>query len=722
MITNVYIHIAEFSLMLSKSRIWGKGKEHEKQGKRAIKQAAMMCIIFGCILYGISMVVVRILSNPLDSRANSMVVGFSQIFAGVVFCMLSVSVPQWFGMYHSNKEHQKSYTSERGVRFRLTWILWKQLLSMYFFNLYFSCADVGFSVLWGVLLGIVIGSLLVFLAIRIRSPKFEAHKKKLTMIMLVLLAIASWACIFIGIWYILGVWSPDENSQDGTVYVVSFGYSCIWIVMLIIVHVAIRKWSKKKQEMGKSTRFRPTIFQTPDSLFVAEEAQAELETSTREFAAAATKEVDTERTTNETQRNEEEKKNGGGGVDGGDGGGSEEKPKVMFAAGVDQVQAVDNEEVSASTRKSPSTTKWAAEKKKHCGYVSPEEAPSYWNMFMTELADTFPFFCCCLKKKYVENISRRRLDYTKAEAEKSPVEKVFICLKRGLWYFLSLILFVLTIVNIGASWEQCAARNQLGPTFELLYPPDYDTGTMCAWDAPGPNATIKTFDTLKEVEDEGYLVIHCGACGNCSNWNDIGLQYTTTKVLAGITKVCAKKSIGIKVNVTDPDDPVVKCNTDQVGFTEPCGMAWAWDEINTKDHAIFTFMQAMLSNAVADMKVAYTDITSATIDEAISGPYFVPDVGATRRRMDIKSDIVRPKNQQCKVIKQNWTDIFPAPDEFNPPVGGTYSIQLPGKPAETVVVKGQDDHSAGSDTSLAMNKLVLVLLCFINFLLAVFCC
>jgi len=63
---------------------------------------------------------------------------------------------------------------------------------------------------------------------------------------------------------------------------------------------------------------------------------------------------------------------------------------------------------------------------------------------------------------------------------------------------------------------------------------------MCAWDSnskPGPNSTIKQFDTAQAVYDANYEIIHCGACGACSNWNDIQLQYTTRKVLAGISTV-----------------------------------------------------------------------------------------------------------------------------------------------------------------------------------------
>jgi len=218
---------------------------------------------------------------------------------------------------------------------------------------------------------------------------------------------------------------------------------------------------------------------------------------------------------------------------------------------------------------------------------------------------------------------------------------------------------------------------------------------MCAWEKnadglkPGPNSTIKQFDTVQEVQDANYEIIHCGACGACSNWNDIQLQYTTRKVLAGITKVCARKSIGKVFNESDDNDPVIQCNYKQVGFTMPCAKAWAWDEINTKNHAIFTFLQAQLANSFADMEVSFQDITMATIDEALSGPTFVPEVGATRRRMNIVSDIRRPPYQQCNIIKQNWTEVFN--DTFYPPVGGVYVIQAPNKPSETIVVVGQED-------------------------------
>jgi hypothetical protein len=42
-------------------------------------------------------------------------------------------------------------------------------------------------------------------------------------------------------------------------------------------------------------------------------------------------------------------------------------------------------------------------------------------------------------------------------------------------------------------------------------------------------------------------------------------------------------------------------------------------------------------------------------------PEFVPCSGATRRRMNIKSDIERPAEQQCNVAEENWRFVFDSP-------------------------------------------------------------
>ena len=88
-----------------------------------------------------------------------------------------------------------------------------------------------------------------------------------------------------------------------------------------------------------------------------------------------------------------------------------------------------------------------------------------------------------------------------------------------------------------------------------------------------------------------------------------------------------------------------------IGFTRPCGTVWAWDYLNTKKFCNWIFFQSLISNAVSDFSVSMGDITSAGCDEAFSGPVFAPWAGAIRRRMNIKSEIERPKYQRKFLVE-----------------------------------------------------------------------
>jgi hypothetical protein len=101
-----------------------------------------------------------------------------------------------------------------------------------------------------------------------------------------------------------------------------------------------------------------------------------------------------------------------------------------------------------------------------------------------------------------------------------------------------------TIICIGATLQRNTVRDALDNTFELLYPSNYETGPMCAWNNTNRSSTnannayadILTFDSLEDVYESDYSVIHCGECGDCSNWNDLSLQWTTRTHLAELAK------------------------------------------------------------------------------------------------------------------------------------------------------------------------------------------
>lgn len=108
-------------------------------------------------------------------------------------------------------------------------------------------------------------------------------------------------------------------------------------------------------------------------------------------------------------------------------------------------------------------------------------------------------------------------------------------------------------------------------------------------------------------------------------------------------------------------EDVQACNEDEIGFSEECATCWTKDELCAKTSCVFIFLQSVILNQVSNFNVELGDITTATCDEALCGPEFVPCSGATRRRMNIISDIPRPVDQQCTVAQGNWTEIFNHP-------------------------------------------------------------
>lgn len=238
---------------------------------------------------------------------------------------------------------------------------------------------------------------------------------------------------------------------------------------------------------------------------------------------------------------------------------------------------------------------------------------------------------------------------------KTKCRAVLCVIKWTLWLGISGLFLYLTIINIGASVQASVVNQQLPASFAYLYPPDYNVGPVCAWNGQGENSDIETFATNDEALAAGYQVVHCGACGACSNWNDLRLQWTTRKNLAAMAQTCARKSL------TGSEEAVNQCNMDLIGFTEDCAWCWTDDELCAKSNCVFIFLQGVFINQLGNFAVGEGVITSATCDEAMCGPEFVPCSGATRRRMNIKSDIPRPDYQQCRLIDQDWAVVFDHP-------------------------------------------------------------
>uniref|UniRef100_A0A7S4IM34 Uncharacterized protein n=1 Tax=Odontella aurita TaxID=265563 RepID=A0A7S4IM34_9STRA len=227
-------------------------------------------------------------------------------------------------------------------------------------------------------------------------------------------------------------------------------------------------------------------------------------------------------------------------------------------------------------------------------------------------------------------------------------------LNRGevaIWVVVCLAYLFLVVVNIGATAQMKVVKENFHSVHEHLYGA-INEGPVCAFNKV--RGEIATFDDRQKARAAGYNVAHCGACGACSDWHNMGLQHTTRKYLAAESARCAKKSL-----IGGPD-AVTKClNEPPITFQGKCAECWTEDIICARNNCAFIFLQSNLINTVGNFQVGSDTITAATCEEAMCELVFVPCVGANRRRMNIQSTIQRPGDQQCGIVDVgDWDEVF----------------------------------------------------------------
>lgn len=246
----------------------------------------------------------------------------------------------------------------------------------------------------------------------------------------------------------------------------------------------------------------------------------------------------------------------------------------------------------------------------------------------------------------------------------SPEYQQSSCLWKAIIWF-KFIIIILTYllclyfvtVSIGATAQIKSTRENLPAVQEALYN-HMNEGEVCAFDNQGPASNITTFPSKEAAHEAGFLVLHCGACGACSTWENLIIEYTTRDTMAANANQCAKEAL-----FGGGDDALTECLMEpNIGFGYECALCWMEDILCTKEHCSFIFLQSQMINEVTNFAVGPDDITSATCEEAHceKGPdQFVPCSGATRRRMNITSSISRPGDQQCAIVDvESWENLF----------------------------------------------------------------
>jgi hypothetical protein len=266
-----------------------------------------------------------------------------------------------------------------------------------------------------------------------------------------------------------------------------------------------------------------------------------------------------------------------------------------------------------------------------------------------ELTDNFDF---CFKEEQTETTETEDPDQCKHTSHKDGIIawlKIFVITAHFVFLY-----FV--IVCIGARCQVEKTKRKLPYVQEAIYH-NMNEGPVCAFDNRGPKSNITTFEDKDLAHEAGFLVLHCGACGACSSWENLIIEYTTRNTISELANECAKFRVG-------GDNAITEClKAPAIGFGAECAQCWMQDIVCTRKHCAFIFLRSQITRNVGNFDVGPDEITSATCEEAnceAGNPgEFVTCSGATRRRMNITSSIARPPEQQCAIVDvKDWYDLF----------------------------------------------------------------
>jgi hypothetical protein len=363
--------------------------------------------------------------------------------------------------------------------------------------------------------GVAFGSLLVYLTYTVRHNCSKAYKRIIAYILCGVLLFFSWIFIGYGTYWVSHVWWGNVDLGTNEIYVVG-PVMAVWVIYTLIIHGLFMRWTKKKELKGHSMRFTSKVFDrklmVPSSIMppgnnssknavVVDDDEA-VEVDVEHLSVIAVPDAPEVVDSPELNPNDDDD---------------------AAAVDIDDYDS-DDDSLDAGYDDGLVTER---------DILEGDSVPSYCALFAWKLYEQFPWVFCCFKKYSIDR------DNCPAEDDNGKIirtantgSKIVDGIKYILWWGFAFFFFALTIFNIGATQQQDSARAQLEVSFKQLYPPSFQNGTMCGWNEPTPNATITTFDTLQDLYDANYSVVHCGACGACSNWNDLSIQYTKRKLLS----------------------------------------------------------------------------------------------------------------------------------------------------------------------------------------------
>jgi hypothetical protein len=185
---------------------------------------------------------------------------------------------------------------------------------------------------------------------------------------------------------------------------------------------------------------------------------------------------------------------------------------------------------------------------------------------------------------------------------------------------------------------------------------------VCAFkfsDAGKVKYDLKTFPSADSALSAGYTVTHADHCGACSSLKDLA-TYLDKRNLTEPSRYCSKK-MGLG-NIKD-------CYMQEIGFTESCAEAWAYNSVNTKKACIGVCVKDYgLFNLIANRYPAELNNPDGSLkpciqcDELRSVPGYKYTCGRSRRNSGIVADIVRDPKEIYWVDYGQYYRLFGFPE------------------------------------------------------------
>lgn len=516
MVPRFYIELREYRLAVAKRNLL-EGFNHDSGGKngseseksplgranRATRRGVFWAAGIITLIYLGSAIAIGIATAQPGpaflTKSDAIAVGVGRMLSACLLACFSIEFPRWLGVSYSSRTYVDCYqtvtvgTSDRELAFRICWSLLGHFFILYPLMLAYFCNESVWHLAVSTGLGIA-GGIAVVYSLGLGHAKLMCIiRTRVAIALSVVLSLSSALTFSAGCWYVKNVWNDyDEYNRE---YAAATFF--VWLALCSMVHFIYYRLTVRK--LAEAKALRATTMTTA--------APSEGDTM---IAGATVDEGDEESMKSGWRYNAQ----------------IFELPISINCVSIKLCGKVGRRQEQREEEKGKQNS---TDSTNNMEDVAPPVLPKTDSISRKERENP-----SLVSMVFVNSSCFRRKHYK--TPHKTGWNRWCGIFLWTLWLLACTWHVSFCLVNIGATHQQNRVRGALQATFDELYPDDYNTGAMCAWNEASPEGAIRTFDSPQDAMDANYTVIHCGACSHCSNWNDLSLQWTTRDHLADMAR------------------------------------------------------------------------------------------------------------------------------------------------------------------------------------------